>query len=306
MSNIQAADISASVRSAFNFDVDKFPLYGPDNMPTDQYGLFRSDTGYIEGVKSISSRYVPHTTDDVCALVEAASTMFDGEVECQTHWNKGHYVSVAPTRSYRRSIYGTDDNVFPRVIIRGGFDGKGFHGSMGYWRDACDNLAMMRKVSGCVVSIRHTSGLRDRMTELVDTFNQLEQGWENTVAAAQDMQSREVVLKDFIAEVYEDRKPSPEELILHETKKQRVVTNYDNMLEKMFDRVVEERDKTGRPSFQRGQTKVVSAWEAFNAVQGYVQHNAQSKKGFKSDFAKILRAASDPHVLAAETLALSS
>jgi len=306
MSNMQVADVSASVRSAFNFDVDKFPLYGPDNMPTDQYGLFRSDTGYIEGVKSISSRYVPHSTDDVCALVEAASTMFDGEVDCQTHWNRGHYVSVAPTRDYRRSVYGTADNVFPRVVIRGGFDGKGFHGSMGYWRDACDNLAMMRKVSGCSVSIRHTSGLRDRMTELVETFNQLEQGWENTVAAAQDMQSREVILKDFIAEVYEDRKPSPEELILHESKKQRTVTNYDKMLEKMFDRVVEERERTGRPNFQRGQTKVVSAWEAFNAVQGYVQHDAQSKKGFKSDFAKILRAASDPHVLAAEKIALSA
>jgi len=306
MSNIQAADVSASVRSAFNFDVDKFPLYGPDNMPTDQYGLFRSDTGYIEGVKSISSRYVPHSTDDVCALVEAASTMFDGEVECKTHWNKGHYVSVAPTRDRRRAIFGTADNVFPRVVIRGGFDGRGFDGSVGYWRDACDNLAIMRRVSGCSVSIRHTSGLRDRMTELVETFSQLEQGWENTVAAAQDMQSREVILKDFIAEVYEDRKPSPEELILHESKKQRTVTNYDKMLEKMFDRVVEERERTGRPNFQRGQTKVVSAWEAFNAVQGYVQHDAQSKKGFKSDFAKILRAASDPHVLTAEKIALSA
>lgn len=303
---MQAADVSASVRSAFNFDVDKFPLYGPDNMPTDQYGLFRSDTGYIEGVKSISSRYVPHSTDDVCALVEAASTMFDGEVECKTHWNKGHYVSVAPTRDRRRAIFGTADNVFPRVVIRGGFDGRGFDGSVGYWRDACDNLAIMRRVSGCSVSIRHTSGLRDRMTELVETFSQLEQGWENTVTAAQDMQSREVVLKDFIAEVYEDRKPSPEELILHESKKQRTVTNYDKMLEKMFDRVVEERERTGRPNFQMGQIKIVSAWEAFNAVQGYVQHDAQSKKGFKSDFAKILRAASDPHVLTAEKIALSA
>ena len=72
MSNIQASDVSASVRSAFNFDVDKFPLYGPDNMSTDQYGLFRSDTGYIEGVKSISSRYVPHSASGGCALVGAA------------------------------------------------------------------------------------------------------------------------------------------------------------------------------------------------------------------------------------------
>ena len=103
-SNMQSSDVSATVREAFNFSVDKFPLFGPDNMKTDQYGLFRSDTGYIDNVKSISGRYVPHTTDDVCALVDAASTLFDGEVECKTHWNKGHYVSVAPTKDcVRRS-----------------------------------------------------------------------------------------------------------------------------------------------------------------------------------------------------------
>ena len=305
MSNIQASDVSASVRSAFNFDVDKFPLYGPDNMSTDQYGLFRSDTGYIEGVKSISSRYVPHSTDDVCALVEAASTMFDGEVECKTHWNKGHYVSVAPTCDRRRAIFGTDDNIFPRVIIRGGFDGKGFHGSMGYWRDACDNLAMLRKVSGCVVSIRHTSGLRDRMTELVETFSQLEEGWENMTVAAQAMQERDVNLADFVREVYADKVPTAEEIILAETKKVRAVSTYEDRLEAIMDRVVEERAKTGRDAFQVGEKKIVSAWEAFNAVQGYVQHDAQAKKGFKSDFARILRASSCPRVLAAETLALA-
>ena len=63
MSSVNASEVSASVRSDFNFDVDKFPLYGPESLPTDQYGLFRSDTGYIKGVKSVTSRYVPHTTD---------------------------------------------------------------------------------------------------------------------------------------------------------------------------------------------------------------------------------------------------
>ena len=86
MSSVSAADVSASVRSAFDFTVDKFPLSGPDNMSTDQYGLFRSDTGYLTGVKSISSQYVPHTTDDVCALVEAASVAFDGDLDLKCHW----------------------------------------------------------------------------------------------------------------------------------------------------------------------------------------------------------------------------
>ena len=103
MTNILSNDVSASVRSAFDFTVDKFPLFGPDNMPTDQYGLFRSDTGYLKGVKSVSPRYVPHTTDDVCALVDAAGEAFDGEIACNTHFRSGHYVSIQPTNADRRS-----------------------------------------------------------------------------------------------------------------------------------------------------------------------------------------------------------
>ena len=90
--SVSSTDVSASVRSEFDFNVDKFPLFGPDHMPTDQYGLFRDDTGYLKGVKSVSPRYVPHTTDDVCALVDAAGEAFDGEIACDTHFRNGHYV----------------------------------------------------------------------------------------------------------------------------------------------------------------------------------------------------------------------
>lgn len=306
MSSMQVSQISDSVNAAFNFNVDKFPLFGPDNMPTDQYGLFRSDTGYIQGIKSISSRYVPHSTDDVCALVEASSVMFDGEVEVQTHWDKGHYVSVAPTRDHRRAIFGTADNIFPRVVIHGAFNGKGFKGIMGYWRDACRNLSMLSQVSGCSVSIRHTSGLRSRMTELIETFSNLQDGWENLTVAAQEMQSRNVNLSEFVRDVYAKRMPTPEQLMLHEKKKQSAVSRFEKLMETIMDRVVEEREKTGRDPFVKGQPKIVSAWEAYNAIQGYVQHDAQAKAGFKSDFARILRASSCKYVAAAERLALAS
>ena len=304
---VSASDVSSEVRSAFDFSVDKFPLFGPENMKTDQYGLFRSDTGYIEGVKSISGRYVPHTTDDVCALVEAASEAFDDEIECKTHFAKGHYVSVNPTREDRVSIYGTDDNIFPRIIIRGGFDGKGFKATMGYYRDACSNLAMLRQVSGCTESIRHTSGLRSQMDTLIAKFEELKKGWENLVDIAHRMQSREVNLADFVNETFADRRPSVEEVALSDTGKAvRGVTTWTNMTEAIMSRVIDERNTTGRAAFNKGETKVVSAWEAFNAVQGYVQHDAQSKTGFKSDFARILRAANDKHVSIAEGLALSA
>ena len=304
---VSAADVSSEVRSAFDFSVDKFPLFGPENMKTDQYGLFRSDTGYIEGVKAISGRYVPHTTDDVCALVEAASEAFDGEIECKTHFAKGHYVSVAPSDADRVSIYGAADNIFPRIMIRGGFDGKGFKATMGYYRDACLNLVMLHQVSGCTESIRHTSGLRSQMDTLIAKFEELKHGWENLVDTAHQMQSREVNLANFVNETFADRRPSVEEVALSDTGRAvRGVTTWTNMTEAIMSRVIDERIATGRDAFSTGEPKVVSAWEAFNAVQGYVQHDAQSKTGFKSSFARILRAANDKHVATAEKIALAA
>ena len=215
MSNIQASDVSSTVREAFNFSVDKFPLYGPESMPTDQYGLFRSDTGFIKGVKSVSKRYIPHETEDVCALVDAAGDAFDGEIEVKTHWREGHYVSVAPTRAERKSIYGTADNIFPRIIIRAGYDGQAFTGTMGYYRDACNNLAMMRRVSGTCVKIRHSSGLRAAMDDLIQTFSQLSAGWEHLVEVAQELESREVRMVEFLDQIY--GRPTDEQLQLAAT-----------------------------------------------------------------------------------------
>jgi hypothetical protein len=49
---------------------------------------------------------------------------------------------------------------------------------------------------------------------------------------------------------------------------------------------------------------VVSAWEAYNAVQGYTQHDA-SRKGNATNFDRILLASRDKNVRMAEELLLS-
>ena len=304
---MNSVDVSESVRKAFNFSVDKFPLFGPDNMKTDQYGLFRSDTGYIEGVKSISSRYVPHTTDDVCALVDAASTLFDGKVSCQMHWDRGHYVSISPTQEQRQAVYGTKDNIFPRVVIRGGFDGKGFHGTMGFFRDACRNMAMLRTVQKCNISIRHTSGLRDRMQHLIDQFHILSEGWQHLVESAREMEKKTVRLEEFIHLAYESKMPTDEERDLHKVKTQSKVTRWEKRVDSIRQRVMQERVRTGRPGMNGRPFSQweVSGWEAYNAIQGYVQHDAQGKASHSSDFARILRASNDPHVVKAEQLVMA-
>ena len=304
MSNIQAQDISASVREAFSFDVEKYPLsaiMGTEVLPTDQYGLFRSDTGYLKGVKSVSPRYVPHTTDDVCALVDAAGEAFDGEIACKIHFRNGHYVSIQPTNAQRLAIYkdADTDNVFPRIVINAGYDGKAFSATMGYFRDACSNLAMMRMVEGTNVSIRHTSGLRGHMNELIATFNTLKNSWGNLTNIIQRLESTDVRMTDFLNEIY--GQPTAEQLALAATGQAvRAVTTHQNRTEAIWKRLNRERNLTGRPQL----TNTVSAWEAYNAVQGFVQHDAQAKEGFKGEFDRILRASNSKEVRAAEKLAL--
>ena len=305
MSSVSSSDVSAAVRSAFDFTVDKFPLFGPENMRTDQYGLFRSDTGYLTGVKSISKQYVPHTTDDVCALVEAASTAFGGHLDLKCHWRNGHYVSIAPTLEQRRSVYGTADAIWPRIMLRGGFDGKGFKATMGYWRDLCLNMSMLETVESTSVSIRHSSNLRGQMDELIHSFEGLKDGWENLTAVAERMQSRTVNRLDYVREVFADRMPTDEQLAqlaINPNAKIRALKVWDNMLRAMQNRLDSESKRSNRAVGRQE----ISAWEAFNMVQGYIQHDAQAKTGFKDQFSRILRAANDKHVKRAAQIAMAA
>ncbi len=293
--NTLTQDVASKVRESFNFSVDKFPLSGPDGMATPWYALFRSDTESVVGNGSVTSRYVPHQTEDVLALVDAASEAFDGEIDVKCHFRNGHYVSIAPTKEERRSVYGTQDNIWPRVVVNAGYDGKAFRATMGYYRDLCLNLAMLDKIEGTTVSIRHTSGLRSKMDELIATFNTLRNSWGTLTGVIDRLQNREVQMVDFLNAIY----PQPET-----DASKRAVTVHKNRTEAIFNRLTSERYRSNRPAL--GSDYVVSAWEAFNAVQGYVQHNATRKTGFNGEFDRILLANRDAAVRKAQSLALTA
>ena len=291
---ISSQDIAAKVQADFDFNVDKFPLSGPDGMTTPWYALFRSDTSEVVGNGSVTSRYVPHQTDDVLALVDAAGEAFDGKINCTTHFRDGHYVSIQPTDHERLKVYDDQDNVWPRILINAGYDGRAFQATMGYYRDLCRNLAELKRVEGTTVSIRHTSGLRGHMDSLIATFNTLKESWAGLSDIIMQLQNEEVQMVDFLNEIY----PQPET-----DASKRGVTVHKDRTEAIFKRLQSERFRSNRPTM--GSDYAVSAWEAFNAVQGYVQHDAQSKKGFKSDFDRILRASRDANVRKAESLVMS-
>jgi hypothetical protein len=291
--NISANEVSNKVQEAFDFTVDKFPLSGPDGMRTDWYALFRSDTESTVGNGSVTSRYVPHQTDDVLALVDAAAEAFDGEIDAKCHFRDGHYVAIQPTKAERLKVYGERDNVWPRVIINAGYDGKAFRATMGYYRDACRNLAMMRQINGTSVAIRHTSGLRCQMDDLISTFNTLKDSWNSLTDVILNLQNRDVQMVSFLNEIYGE--PAADAT-------QRAVTVHRMRTEAIFKRLQSERFRTGRPAI--GSDFGVSAWEAYNAIQGYVQHDAQAKEGFKGEFDRMLRASRDANVRKAESIVL--
>ena len=292
MNGMPTCNVADKVRSAFNFSIDKFPLSGPDGMRTPFYGLFKSDDGQAVGYGSVSDRYTPHTTDDVLALVEAAGVAFDGVADVRCHFDHGHYVTIQPTKEKRLAVYGTKDNVFPRIVIDAGYGGQAFRASLGMYRDACRNMMILRMAEGTNVAIRHTSSLRLQMDELIATFASLEAGWGNLTTVVQQMQNREVQMVEFLNAIYGEPKSD----------EGRSVTMHKNRTEAIFRRLVSERMTTGRGPL--GSDFVVSGWEAFNAIQGYTQHDS-IRRGRPTEMERIVRALHDNKVAQAERLALT-
>lgn len=294
MSSVVSNEIFSKVSSKFNFTVDKFPLAGPDGMRTPWYGLFRNDNGEVVGDGSVSSRYVPHQTDDVLALVEATSSAFEGITNVDCYFRNGHYVTIQPTREERVAILqnGTD-NVFPRVIIRAGYDGKAFNATMGYYRDLCRNMARISAVRTTSVSIRHTSGLREKMNELIDTFSVLKESWADLTQVITAMESRRVSMTEFLDTVYGNP----------DVDSKRAVTQHKNRTEAIFRRLTSEQIRSGRQTISSNDGFMVSVWEAFNAVQGYVQHDA-TRKGGSDPLNRAIQAMNDQAVSRAESYAL--
>ncbi len=281
-----------TVQNTFNFSVDKFPLYGPDNMPTPHFGLFRSDNSECVG-KSVSARYVPHNTDDILAITEAAAEAFEGDTDVRCHFRNGHFVEFAPSKQDRIDMFNIagGDNIFPRFMVNGGYDGRGFKAEIGFYRDMCKNLAMMKSVESFSRSIRHTSGLRGQMDELIGAFSMLKESWYDLTAMLKQMTQHTVDMRDFLNEIY----PEPAE-----DAGKRAVTVHKNRTERILERLSGEM----RRSHVDFDLRNPNAWLAYNAVQGYEQHDATRRASFNNDFDRVLKAGNSQAVRKAEKIAL--
>jgi hypothetical protein len=295
MSQLTTSSIADKIAAAFPFSVDKLPLVGPEGLRTPHYGLFRGDSGDCIGI-ACKQGYVPHTTDDIVALAQAASGAFSGECDVRCHFNDGHFVTIIPPVEHRRAIFGTQDNIFPRMIIRAGYDGRAFRGELGFFRDCCRNMAIVRPVGARVSDvIRHTHHLPERLEELQRIFTRLAAGWDGIAATALRLEATEIDLADFLRQVYP----------LTEDATRRTRNGHDRRVERIIRRVARERLATGRPELKTfGRTFMVSAWEALNGVQGYVQHD-MPRHGRPGDMQRAILALEDAAVGRATELALS-
>jgi hypothetical protein len=286
---------SELVRDVFNFTVEKFQLSGPDNMRTPHFGLFRSDNSECVG-SAVKSGYMPHTTDDVCAIVESVEHIF-GDCKPLVKFRDGHHVYLGPDKAERHVIAGLasakyPDGIFPRFRLSAGYDGRAFSVSLGYFRDICSNLAMLRQVKGTVSVIRHTNGLRGKMDDLIAQLSTLQQGWVTLGEYCDQLSQRKVACDEFITAVLGNE---PE-------KDGSAKTRWENRVSDIFTRIVKERQVMGLEIPTKANNFEVTLWEAFNGIQGYVQHQ-KSRRGQVDRLDRIITAESDPLVVKAETLA---
>ena len=265
---LTATNVRDAVESSFQFSVDKLPLFGPDRMPTKHYGLFRSDTEECIGM-AVSKRYGPHTGDHVATLAEAGAYAMDrhgmiGSVSC--HWKDGHRVFIKPTDDQRREIC-DGDGVFPMLSIHAGYDGTPFRFTLGMFRDVCRNLSMIEKVGGMSLSasIRHTQSLNFKVADLVDQVQALTDRTDDMIESFREANQREVQLADFVMSVYPIANDATPRTQASHRERMRLITR----------RVWRERDQVN--THRTWGDGVVTAWEAFNAVQGYEQHDARRR-----------------------------
>lgn len=276
--------VSNKIRSAFDFKVVKreltatHPVTGA-KLETPFYGMFRDDNWRQVG-GAAKAGYVPHTVDDICVLGEAAAAVFGGDDVCEVdcYWTgTAHEVVVAPPREFHESIANKKDVVWPRVHIRAGYDGTSFRANLGLYRHACSNLMIPRLVTGTSASIWHTASLRPRIDDLREMFSGLCGKWADLTDELKLLDGVQVDFHKFVTSVFGPGVKAD---------KSGLTKLAERRVEAVMLRVLREKEQLGRVTGSSGLR--VTLWEAVNAVQGYIQHEAR-----RGD---VMRALIDPRV----------
>jgi hypothetical protein len=242
-----------TVRAAFPFEVEKRKLQGPNGEATPFYGLFRTDTGESIGRHAPKAGYVGHDVDDVAICIEAASIAMEG-CQIQCNWNgSAHQVWCQPEKSHRLAVFGKADNIWPRITLHAGYDGRKFRFSIGWYRDICKNMHIPQSLSEMHANVSHTRNMRNKLGELVEQVRELSTQWDTLKSLALHWEATKVDPDEYLTKVF--GKTTGNKFA-------------DARTEKIMARIRHERVVSKRPANAK-----YTLWEVFNAVQGFAQHD---------------------------------
>jgi len=290
---------------AIESQLDKFPrhiikqpLFGPNGEETGYYGLF-TETGKPVGRGSVTERYIPHQLHHLRPIIKSVLGLpgFHNP-KVKARWKEGHYVRIRPDDKYRREIV-KGDSVWPQLDLWFGLGGLPARGRLPLQRDACSNLMMVRNSSEINFSIKHTKSLETRIATIQDQFYDIVAKWDEVVDHCRNMHAKRINLKHLLAEIY----PAPKSEAKQST------TKHNDKISAIWSRVMRESHKLNleTPSLAN---PVTTGWMAFNAIQGYRQHDVtrNGEKGMTSEQKEFNRSVSvleDSTVQRAEELILS-
>ena len=131
------------------------------------------------------------------------------------------------------------------------------------------------------------------MDELISDFRNLSSGLSNLEEVIHDLESRKVRMADFVRAVFG---APPEEAGVGQTLAVR-------RIEAIFSRLNRERRATGQREVSESDDFTCSAWSAFQAVQGYLQHDTNRRGSNVTPQSRIFTTLSDSRVARAERAA---
>jgi hypothetical protein len=265
-------DARGVIESTFTNEVANLPLAKFNNDVGPNFnGLFLVDADGIPiesvGDSSVSPKYTPHTREHVFTLLEAARQAFDGSLMVDCRWKNGHVIVIQPTTETAVNVYG-HDKIVPKLQIFGGFAGKGFRASLGFYRFLCANMAMLQLVHNVNVNLRHTQSINGKLDALVDQFQTIRESWTATQERIKEMQERKVLVKDVLAQVFGEV-----------PKDGKGKTQAENRIEKVVNRLIREHSELGLTIGKTDNEYHTNGWMMWNAIQGAFQHDFTRKEG---------------------------
>ena len=223
--------------------------------------------------------------DQAITAFKAVRSMGGDDIEMRANFHKGYYVSFAQKIEHRnRRFMFENDVLIPSYNFRFSYDSTS-NGDGGAKRIVCSNLITTRKIAGFHFSVRHTKNMGEKMIAIENGIAKIAQNWEAFMEYCEAMAKTSFDLVKFYAEIYGDKPDS-----------KRGVTVWQNRLEAIEKRLRGESSKLG--------ISPTNGWLIFNAIQGYLSHDATRKEGeflVRSDLAN-----SSPELAKAESLILGA